>query len=291
MQRPRSAIIASSSSDLRQSPRKRTKVALLSNSDKFHFAAALNNGAVSLLEDGKIAAGLELFQKSLALCGEAVRELNVQVPAPVESAPISAMHSSAGNDHHEDKALESQSRIDCSSGISITSCPLHWVEEAASQYTPQIHVEWAALRLNTKLLSSPTMQTFFVLTCIATFNVALCHQFLGTFASSSTSPTERKASLLKAAKGYELVHKMMSQNPELQNDVWVLLAVMNNVSRALVCANDEKRKVAHYNRRLLSILMFLCDRPDLTLPAGKFDKYFSNVCHLVLKRPQSAAAA
>lgn len=277
---------------------RRTETSSLNISDKFHFATALNNEAVSLLEEGKMAQGLELFQESLSVCGEAVIELNEDASSSLISKYQSEHRdgllredytTEGGNHQEQDKRPDRQSSINRSTSNVFNPCKLNFVEEMASRFRAKGFIEWTALRLKCQELI-PNMDSFFILSCIATYNVALCNQFLGICFSLRTSTTVRRSALMRAVKSYEVVQNMMLKNEALQCDVWMLLNVTNNLSLILVWLKDHRRSCL-YSQRLLSILMYISDHEDMKMASAMFEKYLSNVCHLSLRGTQSAAAA
>jgi len=83
---------------------------------------------------------------------------------------------------------------------------------------------------------------------------------------------------------------MMANDPELQGDVWMLLVVVNNLSRAQLALGDVSRGT-YCSKRLLAILMYIHEHEDMVMPRSLFEKYLSNVEGLILTTGRTAAAA
>ena len=94
-----------------------------------------------------------------------------------------------------------------------------------------------------------------------------------------------------AAKSYEVAHYIMTQVPALQSDIRMLLQIMNNRCRILAALGD-RRRVGLCSERLLSILMYVVDHDEMIdVSTTLLSNYLSNVCHLVLRKKEAAAAA
>jgi hypothetical protein len=275
----------------------------LSISDKFHFATALCKGGVLLLEEGKVARALGLFQESLVLSGEAVRQLHADASSETASdhgpacSANTVQKKSMTRDMMDQTATEQEEkRPDRRTSLDISNSPifsptrLHYIEKVASKYVMNGFVDWRALKLNSAESLPPHVRSFFLLSFAVTYNVALCHQFLGMCFAPRTPLVTRKQSLLKAIRSYEIVHNMMAQEEELQSDVSMLLVLMNNLSRVQI-ALGERKQASFCCQRIVSILMYITDHEDLDMPSDLFEKYFSNISPLILRRSQSAAAA
>lgn len=293
---------------------RRTRLACsLSVSDKFHFAAALNKGGISLLGEGRVCRALGLFQQALLLCGEAVRQLDDKTcseTAPIhgpecsvqEQCIITTVGSSTDEEvvvectttNHLQEAFRSHdggtTSPDCQSNRLFSLISLHYIEKVASKYAANGFVDWKALKLNNPESRIPEMHSFFLLSFVATYNVALCHQFQGICFATGSSASSRKQSLNKATKSYEIMHHMMAEEEELQSEPWMLLLLMNNLSRVLLCVGDTKR-ASLCCQRLISILMYVVDHEDMLIPSVLFENYFSNVSNLILGNSRTAAAA
>lgn len=276
----------------------------LNISDRFYFATALNKGGIALLEEGKVTRSLELFQEALVLCGQAVRQLDAEEPLETEvdhervcsqgmqqeQSMLLDTTDDQGANHHEEKRSDCRTSLDCSSSLTFVPTNLQYIERVASKYVTNGFVDWRALNLNNPQSLPPTMCSFFLLSFVATYNVALCHQFKGMCFGPGTSPASRSQALHKATKSYEIVHHMMAQEPELQSDIWMLIVLMNNLSRVLICIGDNERATL-CSQRLLAILMYVSDHEDLNMKAQMFERYFSNVSSLILRKSKTAAAA
>lgn len=280
----------------------------LTEFDKFHFAVALNNGGVALLESGEIGRGLALLQESSALCCDAVRKLNDDHTHPIESSSISidtkvhepqdeSCHTILdSNDHRTEHDWQHEKDSDPRTSLDATNSPytslshLHYIEKMASKCNIRGFVDWKALKFNGHLLLFPQLSSFAMLRCVVSFNLALCHQFLGMCWSHDKKPSSRRQFLIMAAKGYELAHQMMVLVPELHCDIWMLLMIMNNRFRVLAALGD-KRRAGLCARRLLSILMYVKDHEEIEMSQPMYSQYLSNVCHLILRKKVTAAAA
>jgi hypothetical protein len=130
----------------------------------------------------------------------------------------------------------------------------------------------------------------FFLTWVITYNAAMCYHFLGLRYSSLHRPGDKKYALLKAITSYGFVHQMMANDPELQGDVWMLLVVVNNLSRAQLALGDT-RSGNYCSKRLLAILMYIHEHEEMAMPRSLFEKYLSNVEGLILGEGRTAAAA
>jgi hypothetical protein len=130
-----------------------------------------------------------------------------------------------------------------------------------------------------------------MVSCVASINLAICYQYLGFCChSTENTPFSRRHSLTMAAKSYEVAHYIMTQVPELQSDIRMLLQIMNNRCRILAALGDRKR-VGLCSQRLLSILMYVVDHEEIDVSSTLLSNYLSNVCHLILRKKEVAAAA
>ena len=259
----------------------------MSISDQFIFIDALNKGGISLLTEGRMSQALNLFQESMIRCGDAVREFHDET-CP-ETAPNQEPEPGGAcrvQERQERKGPDCRKSYDPFYFIS-TQPP---IEQLVSKYgTNNAFVDWRALQLTCVETMLPAdVNSFFMLSFVATYNLALCHQFLGMRPTSSEA--SRRLSLSKAAKSYEVVHRMMVEAPELQCDLWMLLAVVNNLNCVFYCLHDTKRATL-CSQRLTSILMYISNHEEMEMPTNLFDKYFSNAFRWNLRNAQTASAA
>ena len=264
---------------------------------KFRYAAALSNAAVALMEKGEMHQAVGLLEESLLRCEQAVRQQNVvRTTCSVSTDTSSCANPEVGNRSmhasdncsaiHQSQTPES-TRSRCAAIIPARLIGLQDTFEYSENETSHF-VDWRALKLKIDVLDL-TSESFF-LTWVITYNAAMCYHFLGLGFSARNQPNERKYALVKAITNYGFVHQMMANDQELQGDVWMLLVVVNNLSRAQLALGDFRRS-AYCSKRLLAILMYIHDHEEMIMPKSLFEKYLSNVEGLILCERRTASAA
>eukprot|EP00934_Nitzschia_sp_Nitz4_P008629 Nitzschia sp. Nitz4//scaffold71_size96697//94179//94916//NITZ4_004714-RA/size96697-processed-gene-0.54-mRNA-1//-1//CDS//3329557304//8619//frame0 len=218
---------------------------------------ALNNTGVSLMEDGKINRAICCFQQSLNLTWGEMGQSNClpSVEMEEECDPI------------------------CSHAILPTR--LRLLARKNTKHDCGGYIDWTALRLK-----GPThfsgIDAYSLVSFVTTYNLAICHHFRGVLKPCNYD-------MKKSVRLYELAHGLLSQQSERHEDLWMLLTIVNNLSRALRRMGEEKRSTLCC-RRVLAILVYVKNHEDLDMPAGLYDSYLSNVCHLILTSQTAAAA-
>lgn len=249
--------IVSELNPLQPKPRTQTQ------SDTLDVAVAVHNRGVSLMDEGKIGRAVACFEQVLSL-----------------SRGILRGNKSASRRHNDSRQYLDVRNFACSCALS--SFRLQFLDYHASKVDNTGFVDWTALQLKDPTLF-PCVDSFSLISFVATYNLALCHHFRGLIKST---PIDLK----KSVRMYELAHALLSQQSERHEDLWMLLTIVNNLSRALRRIGD-KRRASLCCSRVLAILVYVCNHEDLEMQPAIYDKYLSNVCHLILGRTQTAAAA
>lgn len=294
----------------------------------FRAAAALNNEAVTFMREGRMYGAVSLLEKSLHLCAKTLRrgndeaDLSPTIRARQAQQPHSCDRCSGATTQRtdEDTVMEGvESPSD--DGSSSSTCPhghcSHAVETSVdtlpvipvrldhlqsfldktnvSSADTLNFVDWRGLQVNPSFLEEDLLPR--VLAWVLTYNMALSHHYIGLQPQQpeqTFSPQElvrlRQHALTRAVKSYGFVHQMMSEDPDLQGDVWMLLAVVNNLSRAQLSQGDVARG-NFCTRRLLAILMYIQDHEEMNMPISLFEKYIANVEGLILMPVQTAPSA
>ena len=238
-----------------------------------------------------------LLEESLLRCEQAGRQRDsFGVRCAVSADASSCANLEVGNrsiDASETCSAIHQSQTPertCSRCASIITARLSGLQDTYEYSESETYhfVDWRALKLKTDVFDF-TSESFF-LTWVITYNAAMCYHFLGLCYSSRHQPNERKHALVKAVASYGFVHQMMANDQELQGDVWMLLVVVNNLSRAQLALGDFRRS-AYCSKRLLAILMYIHDHEEMIMPKSLFEKYLSNVEGLILCERRTAPAA
>lgn len=269
----------------------------------FHYAAVLNNTAVALMERAEIYRAVGVLQESMAQCEHAERQLDHvrSISSSVSDRLMSNFLEVGDNSMTEDEgrpnsdACHRQGQLNASGTISskyasIIPARLTMIQDTYSRNDNEIacFVDWRALKLDIDMLAM-TPEPYF-LNWVITYNLAMCYHYLGLSYSSRLHPTNRKYALLRAVQGYGFVHQVMAADRELQGDVWMLLVVVNNLSRAQLALGDTRRG-NYCAKRLLAILMYIHEHEEMVMPRSLFEKYLTNVEGLILRKARTAAAA
>ena len=123
---------------------------------------------------------------------------------------------------------------------------------------------------------------------IVIFNLALAHHLTAMGYQKGENQRKRSKLLKKAAKLYELAHKLYHDNESFEESALFIIVCCNNLGLISNELNDAKT-AQKYFQHLLSTLMFLATVGDSSV--SKFDGFFRNTSHLVFQQATRTAAA
>lgn len=122
------------------------------------------------------------------------------------------------------------------------------------------------------------------------FNLALVHHMGAIHVHRRQDPNRAASLLAKAQRLYEHSFQIQVREDCYDMDTARALAIWNNLAH-VSCLLNEEVKAQKCWKRLLALILYLRDSPHTDNCSLSAEPFISNVLHLILKSPNSSAAA